>query len=393
MKSGGSPVPVFSWEMAEALAVAHMKQLGFADTKSTPSGNDKGIDAVSNRAAAQVKALQVPVGSPEVQKLRGAAHRFEYLIFYSQSGYTAQAIDFAEEAGIALFSFDRANNVKAVNARARWLDGSESPKVENLQTVTELNSVAAEAEDLRILCGEISNWIYLSPWAYIVPESRQLGAVTALANATLTLTTLKIQALGIGSSMQAGAEFAEETGEKLDLILQALGECIEMDFSECTARQAPKILQESLRSHSEKVLISDIKESVAPNFEDIRSGWNYYLPIIAIFVRTKKFLKAMNAEVDEFIRENAIVDIDSDPRFSESRTVLKQTVDEFSSWFNEAIASGDGSVTRGERLLIDTVDVYEEMAANMGKKSSQTLAFSDSQLPKWLDEEEEPEEE
>jgi hypothetical protein len=36
--------------------------------------------------------------------------------------------------------------------------------------------------------------------------------------------------------------------------------------------------------------------------------------------------------------------------------------------------------------------VMIDVAAHMGKKSSQTLAFSDSQLPKWLDEEEEPEE-
>ena len=104
--------------MAEELAAAHMRQLGFLDAKRTKAGADGGIDVVSADAVAQVKFLSHPVGSPDVQRLKGAAHEVEHAIFYSSSGYSEAAATWAQGAGVALFAYDTRNSVSPVNAAA-----------------------------------------------------------------------------------------------------------------------------------------------------------------------------------------------------------------------------------------------------------------------------------
>jgi hypothetical protein len=113
---------VGTWEDAERLAAWHMQGLGFADAAVTAAGNDGGIDVRSAQAVAQVKYYaQAPVGAPAVQQLRGAAYDRQWAIFYSLSAYTAAAREFAESAGVALFSFDVAGVVNALNGPARSL--------------------------------------------------------------------------------------------------------------------------------------------------------------------------------------------------------------------------------------------------------------------------------
>lgn len=109
---------IFTWAMAEELAAAHMRHLGFADARRTPSGADGGIDVLATGAVAQVKHHAQPVGAPDVQRLRGAAHGVRRPIFYARNGFTSQAIAFASRAEIALFSFDGHNIVTAVNEHA-----------------------------------------------------------------------------------------------------------------------------------------------------------------------------------------------------------------------------------------------------------------------------------
>jgi len=132
--------PIFTWSMAEELAVGHLRSLGFADARRTPPGADRGIDAIASSAVAQVKHHAAPVGAPDVQRLRGAAHDRQHAVFYSGSGYTSQAIQFADGAGVALFSFDRTNRVSPVNDDARRLtSAAQSPTVVELRdTILEL---------------------------------------------------------------------------------------------------------------------------------------------------------------------------------------------------------------------------------------------------------------
>lgn len=123
-----------TWQMAELLATAHMAGLGFTDARATGRGTDGGIDCVATGAVAQVKNWATPVGSPEVQKLRGAAYQVT-AIFYSLSGYTRAAELEAERAGVALFRYDAANRVYASNIHAELLEqgtGADGVTMEGL---------------------------------------------------------------------------------------------------------------------------------------------------------------------------------------------------------------------------------------------------------------------
>lgn len=113
---------VGSWQEAEALAAWHMRQLGFGDAALTVGGADGGLDVTATGAAAQVKLYaKGPIGGPVVQQLRGAATGLDWALFYSSSGYTRSAIEFADSADVALFTFDLSARVQAVNGAARHL--------------------------------------------------------------------------------------------------------------------------------------------------------------------------------------------------------------------------------------------------------------------------------
>ncbi|WIB65443.1 restriction endonuclease [Curtobacterium sp. MCBD17_040] len=113
---------IFTWQMAEELAEAHMRALGFTDARRTGSGADGGIDVRAELAVAQVKHLVQPVGSPDIQRLRGAAHSVANAIFYSSSGYSSAALKVAADADVALFLFTSAGDVTPVNLPAQRLD-------------------------------------------------------------------------------------------------------------------------------------------------------------------------------------------------------------------------------------------------------------------------------
>lgn len=103
------------WEVVEDAAAAHVRALGFADAQRTGAGNDRGLDVVGRGVAAQVKALNKPVGAPDVQRLFGAADGFRNVLFYSISGYTRAALTSAAQLSIALFDVEGASFVQ-VNA-------------------------------------------------------------------------------------------------------------------------------------------------------------------------------------------------------------------------------------------------------------------------------------
>ncbi|WP_162850759.1 restriction endonuclease [Amnibacterium kyonggiense] len=111
--------PVLSWQAAEQMAANHMRAYGFSDARTTPAGADSGIDVVSRWGVAQVKYFSKPVGRPEVQKLRGAAHGRDRVLFYALTGFNTNAVQFANECGIALFQFDQRGMVWPVNPLAK----------------------------------------------------------------------------------------------------------------------------------------------------------------------------------------------------------------------------------------------------------------------------------
>ncbi|MEV0297075.1 restriction endonuclease [Nocardia sp. NPDC050710] len=110
-----------SFEAAENAAAQHMRALGFPDAKVTPRGADGGIDVTSSRALAQVKWHTTPTGRPDIQKIYGARGRRHHLemLFFSATGYTTQAVAYANEVEVALFTIDQNNGLTPRNKPAQ----------------------------------------------------------------------------------------------------------------------------------------------------------------------------------------------------------------------------------------------------------------------------------
>ena len=122
---------VGTWQAAESHAVEHLKGLGFLDAHLTQPGADGGLDALSSKAAAQVKHLSAPVGRPDLQKLVGAAQGRPVRVFYSSSGYSAAATTYANATGIALFYIVTGGVMASINQVARDLEQHSRAKSDN----------------------------------------------------------------------------------------------------------------------------------------------------------------------------------------------------------------------------------------------------------------------
>lgn len=89
---------------AELYAAQVMTALGFTNAVATNVGADGGVDVESLEAVAQVKLEGRPSTSEQLQRLYGiSAHRELIPLFFSLNGYTSQALQWAEETGMALF--------------------------------------------------------------------------------------------------------------------------------------------------------------------------------------------------------------------------------------------------------------------------------------------------
>ncbi|MCK0441227.1 restriction endonuclease [Gordonia alkaliphila] len=107
-------------DYAEHVAAVIMRGgLGFPDARSTQRSNDGGLDVVATQGVAQVKWQSAKVGRPAVQNLVGAAHnRGGARLFFSGSGYSPQALKYAEQAGVELYSFDLSGRHTAISSAA-----------------------------------------------------------------------------------------------------------------------------------------------------------------------------------------------------------------------------------------------------------------------------------
>lgn len=114
-----------AWRRAEECAASHLRSLGFSDATATEVGADAGFDVVGRSVVAQVKYLASPVGRPVVQQLLGANTHGATTAIYSRSGYTKQALDFADQSGVALFTLELPDAVRAVNRHADRLLGTQ----------------------------------------------------------------------------------------------------------------------------------------------------------------------------------------------------------------------------------------------------------------------------
>lgn len=107
-------------QAAELNARDLMMSWGYSDAVATTGGADGGIDVRSSRALAQVKWKGGVTGRPDVQKLVGArATGSQQLFFFSAAGYSKQAVDYADEVGVALFIYDPTGAATAANPTAK----------------------------------------------------------------------------------------------------------------------------------------------------------------------------------------------------------------------------------------------------------------------------------
>jgi hypothetical protein len=87
----------------------------------TGPGADRGIDVTADVGVAQVKHQATPVGAPVAQGALGAGHGRQKVLFFALSGFTRQAADFAQQAGVALFSYDIYGSVTPRNVEANCI--------------------------------------------------------------------------------------------------------------------------------------------------------------------------------------------------------------------------------------------------------------------------------
>jgi hypothetical protein len=128
---------------AELAAAEFMRWLGFLDAEATPIGPDGGIDIAASNAVGQVKDYGKPIGSPDIQQHLGVAigEGGKLPIFFARSGYTTNALEFADENEMPLFQFDLAGSWKTSNLHAErlWNAGADI-FLENRKETTEEGS-------------------------------------------------------------------------------------------------------------------------------------------------------------------------------------------------------------------------------------------------------------
>jgi len=129
------PIHISDWQIAEQNAARWMKFWGYTDARVTGGGADGGVDVISSRAVAQVKFKASQAGGPELQRLAGAGytHPGVALMFFTGTGYSAQALQVAGAAHIALFTYRLDGAVTPVNSYAK--------KIANTPTATRKSEV------------------------------------------------------------------------------------------------------------------------------------------------------------------------------------------------------------------------------------------------------------
>jgi hypothetical protein len=136
---------------AEIAAAEFMRWLGFLDASATPIGPDGGIDIAASNAVGQVKDYGKPIGSPDIQQHLGVAigEGGKLPIFFARSGYTTNALEFANENEMPLFQFDLAGSWKTSNLHAErlWNAGADIFLENRKETTGAASGIFSEFEE------------------------------------------------------------------------------------------------------------------------------------------------------------------------------------------------------------------------------------------------------
>jgi hypothetical protein len=106
---GPRPAPLqfdVSPQEAECYVEAWLRFLGVVDSEVTQYSQDGGVDIESSDYVVQVKHLSRPVSVQPIRELFGvAASKGKGAVFFSRSGYTKDALRFAEDNRIIAFEY------------------------------------------------------------------------------------------------------------------------------------------------------------------------------------------------------------------------------------------------------------------------------------------------
>lgn len=180
-----------------------------------------GIDVEARRAIDQVKWTSAQVGRADLQRLcgadRGAKGRNRRLVFFAKTGYSPEAVRYAEEAKIFLFTFTLKGKVEARNERARKLLKGDTRKfrVRDFSKHTEdragkVKNPPATAADIAIAATAVLALLGLLTGGGYLLVRRLVSFTDATPSAVLTaaagLVLVVIASLGGCALWRLGAE-------------------------------------------------------------------------------------------------------------------------------------------------------------------------------------------
>jgi hypothetical protein len=160
-----SPRVIRSPRDAEEAAANWCRWLGFADAELTSHGSDGGVDVRGRSLVAQVKAHMVPIGRPDLQKLYGVATAERALaVFFSLMAYTREALQWADQVGMALFRFNHAGEAEPENEyAAAMFDRAEQQEPRPAETTPIPPEPTAPRWSLPIGCTDQTAYQRLQP--------------------------------------------------------------------------------------------------------------------------------------------------------------------------------------------------------------------------------------
>jgi hypothetical protein len=107
---------------AEAYVAEVLIAMNGTDVTLTPAGPDGGVDVRSVEAVAQVKMEAKPIGRPTIQQTYGiAVAEGRRPLVFSISGFTSEAVEWAELAHVACWAFARDGSLEPITEAARHL--------------------------------------------------------------------------------------------------------------------------------------------------------------------------------------------------------------------------------------------------------------------------------
>lgn len=114
---------------AEKKAAEWLTLSNYGQAMTTGKGRDGGLDIYGPDLVGQVKHHMKPIGRPAIQQLVGArgSDTHKRMWFFSLSGYSRDAITYANKEGVNLVRYDENWNYTAANAASRSVIHLSSP--------------------------------------------------------------------------------------------------------------------------------------------------------------------------------------------------------------------------------------------------------------------------